>query len=224
MGWLRLGKGRFRSKSYTCVTERSKENRVRLFSMASPKSWEVIGTNWNTKNLLKCNKKTQKTVMGIVHLTRLSSTSPDGEVLILAYSKNEPGQYAVLADLALWSGVELDDLQKSFQILKLLWFCKNRHLFLQNHRSEVASRKCNVGKQGVLCVLLRRVLHMVVMTRGHKRTSTVTKVLLGDVPYYMDMSYFGTAPPWCVCNMDITNTDFKSQKMSVGDCCSVTCI
>lgn len=84
--------------------------------------------------------------------------------------------------------------------------------------------KYYIGKQGVLHVLLRRVLHMIMMTRGHNRTSTVTEVLLGGVPYYMDMSYFGTAPPWCVYNMGITNTDFRSPKMSVGDRCSVTCI
>lgn len=60
---------------------------------------------------------------------------------------------------------------------------------------------------------------MVVMTRGHNRTSTVTEVLSGAVPYYMNMSYLDSAPPWCVCNMNITNMDFKSPKMSMGDCC-----
>lgn len=47
----------------------------------------------------------------------------------------------------------------------------------------------------MLCVLLRRVLHMVLMARGHNRTSTVTEVLLGAVLYYMDMLYFGSASP-----------------------------
>lgn len=89
---------------------------------------------------------------------------------------------------------------------------------------EVASMKCQVGKQGVLCVLLRRVLHLVVMTGGHNRTSTVTEVLLGAVPYYMDMTYLGSAPPWCVCNMDITDRDMKSRKMSMGDRCWVSCV